>query len=166
MLLLWDHVIERHAGALDRLDRAKLCGLAVDVIESTEHLFNPPFAEFFPPATAELILSTMVHIRDTSPDWRLSREYADEFFASHDSLPEVAVRPGVGPFVMAVVRLVGGLSEKMTADEVLEILSACYEAILMSQLTGRVTLEMQQGNERCRAAIDLQERLTAQYLRT
>lgn len=65
---------------------------------------------------------------------------------------------------MAVVRLVGGVSEEMSVDEVMEILSACYEAILMSQLTGRVTLEMQQENERCRAAIDLRERLIARYL--
>ncbi|MFM9610090.1 hypothetical protein [Streptomyces niveiscabiei] len=166
MLLLWDHVVERHEGALGQLEHAKLCGLAVSVIESTERLFEPPFVEFFPPATADLILSATAHARDSSPEWRLGRDFVDEFFRLYDSLPEVAIRPGTGPFVMAAVRLVGGMSEGMSADEVLEILSACYEAILMSQLTGRVTLEMQQENERCRAAIDVQERLIAQYLNT
>ncbi|WP_328748206.1 hypothetical protein OHT57_22105 [Streptomyces sp. NBC_00285] len=164
MLLLWDHVIERHADALGQLDRADLCELAVGVIESTGRLFDPPFSEFFPPAAADLVLSTIRQLNESSPEWRLSQDGVAEFYRRQDSLPEVAIRPGVGPFVMAVMRLVGGVSGVMTADEVLEILSACYEAILMSQLTGRVTIQMQQENERCRAAIDLQEQLIARHL--
>lgn len=166
MLLLWDHVIERHADALGQLDRASLCELSVRVIESTRHLFDPPFSEFFPPVVADLILSTIRQINESSPEWRLGQDDAVEFYRRQDSLPEVAIRPGVGPFVMAIMRLVGGVSETMSADEALEILSACYEAILMSQLTGRMTIQMQQENERCRAAIDLQEQLIARHLAT
>jgi hypothetical protein len=74
------------------------------------------------------------------------------------------MRPGTGPFMVAVMRLIDGISDAMDVDETLEIMSACYEAILMSQLTGRVTVQMQEENERCRAAIDLQEQLISRYL--
>jgi hypothetical protein len=64
---------------------------------------------------------------------------------------------------MAVQRLIEGVSGLIDADVTLEIMSACYEAILMSQLTGRVTVQMQEDNGPCRAAIQLQEDLIAEY---
>lgn len=80
MLLLWDHVIERHADALGRLDPAERCGLAVDVVESTESLFSPPFAEFFPSVAADLIQSTVARVRESASEWRLGRGRVEEFF--------------------------------------------------------------------------------------
>jgi hypothetical protein len=44
-----------------------------------------------------------------------------------------------------------------------EALSSCYEAILVSQLTGQVTVERERENEQCLRAIDLQLALIARF---
>jgi hypothetical protein len=71
----------------------------------------------------------------------------------------VPVRPAVGPFLTGLVRLFESLPEPVTADDALEILSSCYEAVLMSHLTGRVTLMDEEDSDRCRAAIEQQIRI-------
>ncbi|GAA2193742.1 hypothetical protein GCM10009848_54960 [Micromonospora lupini] len=163
MLLLWDNIIEGHAAELSQMSRSELCELSVRGVEGTVPLFDPPFVEYFPPATAGLIDSTLASCRSAAPLWRLESHLVSDFYASCDSLPSVPVRPGVGPFLMALTRLVRGIAETMDADVALEILSACYESILLSQLTGRVTVEMQENNEMCRRVVRFQEELIAEY---
>ena len=163
MLLLWDHVIEPRGGDLDRLGRAELCEIACRTIESTAGLFEPPFVEFFPFQAGNLAESSIAYCKNARPEWRIQSSAADELFSQFDSLPKVPIRPGVGPFLMAIQRLIEGLAGSVDSDVTLEIMSACYEAILMSQLTGRVTLQMQEDNGPCRAAIQLQENLIAEY---
>ncbi|MET7951228.1 hypothetical protein [Micromonospora sp. NPDC005324] len=163
MLLLWDNIIEGYAAELSHMTRSELCELSVRGVEGTVLLFDPPFVEYFPPATASLFDSTLASCRSASPLWRLESGLVSDFYLSLDSLPSVPIRPGVGPFLMALTRLVGGIAETMDADVALEILSACYESILLSQLTGRVTVEMQENNDMCRKVIRFQEELIAEY---
>lgn len=57
---------------------------------------------------------------------------------------------------MAMVRLFEAPANSLSVDDAMEILSSCYESVLMSHLTGRVTLEDEKNSRQCVAAIDRQ----------
>jgi hypothetical protein len=155
-MLLWDQVIHAHTDNVRRLPHAELADLATSAIEGTTGLFDPPFAEFFPPPVADLITSATRDCRASAPEWRLDDAYLKRFTESLDAVQNLRMRPGCGPLTMATLSLVDGLARDLDPEVVLEVLSSCYEAILMSQLTGRVTIEQEQQNERCQRALALQ----------
>ncbi|ALG08339.1 hypothetical protein [Kibdelosporangium phytohabitans] len=163
MLLLWDHVVKPRAGALDALSRADLGELTVSAIDGTTALFDPPFAEYFPPEAAALITSASQDCRASAPQWRLDEAYLTGFTDALDALQTVPMRPGCGPLTMAALSLVDGVVGDLTPEIAREALSSCYEAVLLSQLTGRVTTEQERENERCRRAIELQLALIARF---
>jgi hypothetical protein len=102
--------------------------------------------------------------RDSAPAWELENSIADGLFAQYDSLPEVPIRPGVGPFLSAASDLIEGFSGTMGGQAAVEILSSCYEAVMLSQLTGVLTVQMQEENSQCRRAIELQKELLLEYI--
>lgn len=134
---LWDQKVEPCAERLEEAGGAVLCDLALDVVEATLPLFDPPFAVVFPAEAAALVQSAVDVRRSAPADWWRDAEFAEALLARYDALPEVPVRPAVGPFLATLVRLFETLPEPVTADDTLEILSSCYEAVLMSHLTGR-----------------------------
>ncbi|MGW2046968.1 hypothetical protein ACWCPF_17560 [Streptomyces sp. NPDC001858] len=156
---LWDQRVEPYAERLEEARGAALCDLALDVVEATLPLFDPPFAVFFPPEHTALIQSAVDVRRSAPAAWWRDAGFAEGFLWQYDALPEVPVRPAVGPFLTALVRVFEALPEPLTADDTLEILSSCYEAVLMSHLTGRVTLEEEENSDRCRAAVAQQIRI-------
>ncbi|MEV0721708.1 hypothetical protein AB0I37_02885 [Micromonospora purpureochromogenes] len=163
MSLLWDHTIEHRADELSRFSRGELCELSLRGVEGTTPFFDPPFLQYFPPAYSSMIEAALAACRSVAPDWRLGADVSDEFHGNWESLPKMPLRPGVGPYMMAVSRLVDGMSGVMDSEVALEILSACYESVMLSHLAGRITLEMQKENESCRAVVRLQEELIEQY---
>ncbi|MFD8983020.1 hypothetical protein [Streptomyces sp. NPDC059564] len=163
MLILWDYEISDRADVIRQLDRGRMFDLATSVVEGTIELFDPPFNEYFPLPIAELLGSAIRTCRESAPEWLVDKAWAEDFFDTLDLLPKVAVRPGVGPFSMAIENLVEALSEGRESDAALNVLSSCYEAILTSQLTGRVTLGMERENEKCRRAIELQQSLISGF---
>ncbi|NRQ35655.1 hypothetical protein HII36_28030 [Nonomuraea sp. NN258] len=164
MPLLWDDVIERHAEDLESLTEAELRGLALDIVQATLPLFEPPFPEYFPADRAELVRSAVREVRDLPPGGRPAASFVEDWHERFDTLPHTPIRPGAGPFTMAALRLVDAAAEGMSADEALEIASACYESILVSRLTGRVTREKEEGDARCREAVRVQEEIIGRYL--
>lgn len=160
---LWDQAIEPYAQRLQLLDNAALSNLVLDVVESTIPLFDPPFGDFFPTEYCDLIESAIA-VRAGSPtDWQANAEFAESFLARYDELPEVAIRPAVGPFLMALVRIFEAPADSVSADDAMESMSSCYESVLMSQLTGRVTLKDEEDNERCRECVGQQVGLILRY---
>ncbi|MFJ4091822.1 hypothetical protein ACIPYS_09585 [Kitasatospora sp. NPDC089913] len=163
MLLLWDRTIEPYGPVLERLGSSDLLGLSLDVVESTLRLFDPPFPGFFPPEHAELIGHVIQARSPGSGEWNFDQDFVEEILLRYDSLPEVAVRPAVGPFLMGIVRLFEAGPLSLSVDDAMEILSSCYESILMSRLTGRATLEDQENDERCSESIRLQVKAISKY---
>jgi hypothetical protein len=163
VLLLWDHVVSPHADALDRLSRADLGELTVSAIDGTVDLFDPPFAEYFPPEAAQLVTSATRDCRASAPEWRLDETYLTRFTDRLDAVQDLPLRPGCGPLTMATLSLVDGAVGDLTPEVAREALSSCYEAILVSQLTGRVTVERERENERCQRAVALQLTLIARF---
>lgn len=155
-LELWDQKVEPYAQSLEKFKDTTLSNLAFDVIEATIPLIGPPFKEFFPPNHAALIEFAITFRRDRPTDWRLDSMVSAEFLARYEDLPDVPIRPAVGPFFMALVRLFETPVNSLSADGAMEILSSCYESVLMSHLTGRVTLEDERNSDRCISAIDRQ----------
>lgn len=137
---LWSQKIEPFAERLEKAPSGMLSDVALDVVEATIPLFDPPFAAFFPAEHAALIESA-VDVRPGDPKgWWHDAGFAEGFLARYDALTEeVPVRPAVGPFLTALVRL--------------------FEAVLMSHLTGKVTLEDEENSDRCRLAIEQQIRI-------
>lgn len=162
---LWDQRVEPYAHALEGLNNGALCNLALDVIEATIPLLGLPLDEFFPPDRAELIKSAL-ELRSRSPkDWQVNSDFAMEMLTRYDELPEVSVRPAVGAYLMALVRLFEGPPSSVSADDVMEILSSCYESVLMSHLTGRVTIDDELDSDRCVAAISRQIGIIEEFQR-
>nr|WP_042194760.1 hypothetical protein [Kibdelosporangium sp. MJ126-NF4]CEL21533.1 hypothetical protein [Kibdelosporangium sp. MJ126-NF4]CTQ95900.1 hypothetical protein [Kibdelosporangium sp. MJ126-NF4] len=163
MLLLWDHVVKPRTQALNGLSRAALGELTVSTINGTTDLFAPPFAEYFPPEAAQLVTSATRDCLASAPEWRLDESYLNRFTDGLDAVQSLPMRPGCGPLTMATLSLVDGVVGDLTPEIACEALSSCYEAILVSQLTGRVTIEQERENERCQRAIELQLALVARF---
>lgn len=162
-MLLWDQVIDARAGEVRRLPRARLADLATSAIEGTVELFAVPFTDFCPPPVVELVTSATRDCRASAPEWRLDEAYLARFTNSLDAVQGLPTRPGCGPMTMAALGLVEGVTGDFAPDGVLEVLSSCYEAILMSQLTGRVTIERERENGRCQQALALQQDLISRF---
>ncbi|MER5556266.1 hypothetical protein ABT001_32200 [Streptomyces sp. NPDC002793] len=161
----WQNTIGPYEGRLEDLDSATLTGLALHVIERTVPLFEPPFEELFPAEYATLIASA-VPVRGHSLAHRpIDDALARNFLAGYDVLPEVPIRPAVGPFMMALVRLFEAAEGSVSAYDTLAILWSCYEAVLMSQLSGRIAEDDEKANPCCRRAIALQEEAVLDRLR-
>lgn len=156
---LWDQEVEPFAEVVESLDEAVLPDLALDVIESSIPLVAPSLRDFFPSGHVDLIGSVVAFRQAHAGDWWLDSEFGEGFLAKYDELPEVAIRPAVGPFMMALVRLFEGLTSSLSADDVMEILSSCYESVLLSHLSGLVTVEDERNSGRCVEEIDRQVRL-------
>lgn len=162
-LLLWDHVVRPRADALDGLARAELGELTVSAINGTTELFDPPFTEYFPPEAAGLVMSATRDCAASAPRWRLDETYLTGFTDALDAVQDLPMRPGCGPLTMAALSLVDGVVGDLTPEIAREALSSCYEAVLASQLTGRVTVERERANEWCLRAIDLQLALVTRF---
>ncbi|WP_156960636.1 hypothetical protein [Amycolatopsis taiwanensis] len=162
-VLLWDQVIDARADEVRRLSRVQLAELATGAIEGTVELFAVPFAEFCPPPVVELVTSATRDCRASAPEWRLAEAYLARFTDALDAVQGLPMRPGCGPLTMATLGLVESVTGDFEPDEVLEVLSSCYEAIVMSQLTGRVTIERERENEQCRRALALQQDLISRF---
>ncbi|MER6347685.1 hypothetical protein ACWC10_17090 [Streptomyces sp. NPDC001595] len=163
---LWDRDVEPYAARLEALGGGALADLVLDAPASTIPLFEPQYDDFFPAAHRELIRSAL-HARVRDPAGRRDdAEFARDFLSRYDVLPEVAVRPAVGPFMIALVRLFegGAPAASLSADDALECLSSCYEALLLSQASGRATIEDEERNRRCRQAIAVQTSLVLRAL--
>ncbi|MFI0443922.1 hypothetical protein ACH34W_00600 [Actinomadura sp. 6N118] len=131
----------------------------MDAIEETIPLLGSSLEEFFPPSRADLIKSAL-DLRSKDPaSWQFDTDSAEEFLRRYDELPEEPIRPAVGPFLMALVRLFEAPPHAISSDDVMEVLYSCYESVLTSHLTGRVTLEDEQNSDRCVAAIAQQLRI-------
>lgn len=153
---LWDQRIEPYAQNLEDLEAAALANLAFDAIEAAIPLLSLPFRDFFPPHHADLIQSTLELRHNHPADWHLDSEFSVNFLAKYDELPHVAVRSSAGPFFMALVRLFEATASSVSADDTMEILSSSYESVLMSHLTGRITLEDELNSNQCTETIDRQ----------
>ncbi|GAB2515033.1 hypothetical protein [Nocardia heshunensis] len=160
---LWNQLVEPQTAVVDSLSRAERAELATRTIESTSTLFDPSFTEYFPPEVAQLITSATQDFRASAPEWLLPEAYTARFTTAFDAIQDIAMRPGCGPLTVAVLDLVHGLTGELETDTVQEVLFSCYDAILVSQLTGLVTLEKEQNNGQCQRAITLQLDLTAEW---
>ncbi|WP_432836899.1 hypothetical protein [Dactylosporangium sp. CA-092794] len=78
--------------------RRELSNLAFDGIELAIPVFDPPFAEFFPPDRVALVAMVIEGRRRHPDDWYVRNELHGEVLARYDDLAAVAVRPSVGPF--------------------------------------------------------------------
>ncbi|MCX4806664.1 hypothetical protein OG594_34435 [Streptomyces sp. NBC_01214] len=153
---LWDREVEPYRHTLERLDAVTLSNLAFDAIEAAIPLIGPPFEGFFPPDHAALIEIAIAFRRDHPTDWQFDSRSAKDFLARYDDLPDAHVRPAVGPFFMTLVRLFEAPPNLLSAEDAMEILSSCYESVLMSHLRGRITLEDERNSHQCVAAIGRQ----------
>jgi hypothetical protein len=158
---LWNQLVEPRTAVVDSLSRGDRAELAISTIEGTSNLFVPSFAEYFPPEVARLVTAATRDLRAFAPEWQLPQAYPSQFTAAFDAIQDIPMRPGCGPLAMAVLDLVHGLAGKLEQATVEEVLFSCYDAILVSQLTGLVTLEQERDNDRCRRAVDLQLGLIA-----
>ncbi|MFI6093190.1 hypothetical protein [Streptomyces sp. NPDC051218] len=161
---LWDHDIAPYGEQLEALDSSTLADLVLDVMASAIPLFEPPFDRFFPQRHLELVKSVLALRAQAPASWWDDAAFAQGFLARYDLLPDVPTRPAVGPFLMVLVRLFEAPDECLSADQALECLSSCYEAVLVSQLTGRVTVADERRNPKCQQAIARQTGLVLRAL--
>ncbi|MBT2363763.1 hypothetical protein J7E88_00030 [Streptomyces sp. ISL-10] len=161
---LWDREIAPYGEELEALDSSTRADLVLDVVASTIPLFEPPFDDFFPEAHSELVKSVLALHAQAPASWWDDAAFARDFLARYDLLPDVPTRTAVGPFLIALVRLFEAPGGCLSADDALECLSSCYEAVLISQLTGRVTVEDEKQDPKCQQAIACQADLVLRAL--
>ncbi|MEU8233030.1 hypothetical protein AB0C12_25920 [Actinoplanes sp. NPDC048967] len=163
---LWDRVVDPHEVDVSTLSAKNLVGLALDVIKDTATLFEPVFEQVFPGAHRQLV-NSLLQSRDAGPaGWADRGSFFEQYLARYDELPPTAVVPAVGPFMTATVRLAEGIVEKrFDPDGAMEVLSSCYESILMSRLSGRIKAADEEADPVCRRAVQGQLDAIAKYVR-
>jgi hypothetical protein len=162
-MLLWRQVVLARGDEVGRLSPAQLADLTTSVIEGTLELFPVPFTEMCPPPVVELVTSATRDCRASAPTWRLEGAYSERFGEALDTVQGLPMRPACGPLTMAALALVEGVTGSFTAEITFDALSSCYEAIVMSRLNGKVTLERERQDESCQRAIALQQKLISRF---
>ncbi|WP_331757547.1 hypothetical protein OH736_45460 (plasmid) [Streptomyces sp. NBC_01650] len=160
----WRHTIEPYEGCLENLGSSLRASLALRVVIRTVPLFEPALEDCFPTEYVVLVESATSVPVGLLAQWPFDAAFAEGFLARYDALPDMDFAPMVGPFMMAMVRLFEGF-ENLSANDTIEVLYSCYEAVLMSQLGGRITEDDERANARCSQAITLQREEILQYLR-
>ncbi|MEV4336714.1 hypothetical protein [Streptomyces sp. NPDC049590] len=163
--MLWDvEVADRCAGGLEKCSWGALRSLGLKVIEETPGLFGRPLEEVFTPATVALFRAAVAEFGAVPGPLSETPEPWEELLADAWDWQD-----GNAPFTAA--SLVQGLvqySEFLVGeghpDDILEVLSSCYESVLSYASIGRtVTIDQERDNSYCRAAIDLQHRLIREH---
>ncbi|WP_280454337.1 hypothetical protein [Nocardia brasiliensis] len=162
-LLLWDHIITERADEINGMTRAELGDLSTSALEGTVDLFAVPFEQYFPDGLAAVLTSAVHRCRISAPEWRLDRCYFTHFADAVEAGLTAPLQPGCGPFTMATLTLVNGITGDLDSDDAMAVLSSCYTAIAFSQLPGLVTNEGERRNQRCRRAIALQQDLISRF---
>ncbi|MFD6756631.1 hypothetical protein [Micromonospora gifhornensis] len=136
------------------------------MIEATIPRFDPDFEEFFPPSAQLLVRRFLDACRNVLPQGRLAESAVDEYFSLQEDLLREPMRPGVGPFLVALGRLVESAGERgIDGDQVLQMFSACYESIVMANVAGRESIDKELASPACRGSIEAQGEILLRLVR-
>jgi hypothetical protein len=163
-VIIWDEKVLPRAAELGHLGHDELANLALDCVELAMAMFSPPFGEYLPPSHVALVLSVLENRVLNPDDWQRRSACNGDFLARYDHLPPAPVKPSVGPFMMALVRLHEALDAGLDAEETMEIISSCREAVVVSELRGRASREDEASCVRCNRSIAGQSALIDAYV--
>jgi hypothetical protein len=163
-VIIWDEKVLPRRVELAHLGHDELANLALDCVELAMAMFSPPFGEYLPASHVALVASVLENRVLNPDDWQRRSAFNSEFLSRYDDLPSVPVKPSVGPFMMALVRLHEALDVGLDAEETMEIISSCHEAIVVSELRGRASREDEANCVRCNRSIAEQGALIDAYV--
>lgn len=143
---------------IEPLPRTARRRLALDGIDLCFHAFRPSFDELFDGSTVNFAREALVLLRGRLGENSLGVPEV-QFFDDLYALQENDHSPGTASIVMAISEYADAMRRELSTDDVLAILSACYEAVLNSERIPRVTIEAERDNESCARLISAQRDL-------
>ncbi|WP_434739685.1 hypothetical protein [Micromonospora sp. SH-82] len=155
---LWDGEIGPRVDELAGRPEQDLYEVSLRVIRDTITVLRPPFEELFPEEIGHLITTTLEICTDARPKFFLTEKMVQQFLVARDRLGDLPSRPGVGPFLVVLERLVESMGvRRIDGEEAAEIFSACYESVVMSNVRGKASLDKELACTPCVQAVALQE---------
>jgi hypothetical protein len=156
-MTLWDAEVGRFEDELLECPTESLRTLGLRVIEETVTVYGQPLEELFDQATVTLFRDAVVEFRSftgsaegVSERW--GRLFADAYDWQDRKSPFTAAS-----LCQALAQYADFLLGEDNAEEILEVLSSCYESVLSFAALGRtVTVDAEREDLRCRHAADLQ----------
>ncbi|MGY3202190.1 hypothetical protein [Streptomyces sp. TE5632] len=155
---LWDAEVGRFEDKLLECSVDSLRNLGLRVIEETVRVYGQPLEEVFDQATVTLFRNALeeFHLFAGSVvgvSGRWDQLFADAYDWQDSKSPFTAASLCQALAQYADFILGGGNSE----EEILEVLSSCYESVLSFAALGRkVTVDAERESSHCRQAVDLQ----------
>ncbi|GLW59556.1 hypothetical protein [Kitasatospora phosalacinea] len=154
---LWDREVSSFGNKVQALESPVLTGLALGAIRSAFYLLESQNVEIFPSSRRGLIVRAIESGGIVGRGGGGEIELAERFLADYDSLPDVALAPPVGPFMMGLVRLFEEAPSGLSPDGLMEILWSCHESILMSRISGRYSIHDEELDSICNESINKQK---------
>ncbi|MFI6951819.1 hypothetical protein [Streptomyces sp. NPDC050422] len=156
-MTLWDVEIDPYEDALLSCSRESLESLALEVIKTVPEYFDRPLDDLFDRGTVALFRNALEEFQAFSGASPIVVERWNEMFKDVYDWQDSS-----SPFIAA--SLVQGLGQfadlllgRSDGEEVLEVLSSCYESVLSSARLGRAaSIDDERRNPNCRAAVSRQ----------
>lgn len=155
-MLAWDLKVGAERGAMQSFTSRQYALLCFRVIRETVSTMRPPFAERCLEETVSFVEETMLQCRNALCGVSVNPVATEEFFEKNFALQDGESSIGAS-ILMALSEYVEAFPDELSLDSAMDIMSACYEAVLNNAQLGRiVTPEMELGNRECAAAIAMQ----------
>ncbi|MEU9450643.1 hypothetical protein [Streptomyces sp. NPDC048277] len=167
-MLLWDYESDGWDSLISGMTEELRRDLSLTCIEGTTESFHPSLEASFRAHTVNFIRAALRDFRDNLGDSASSIAVRDEevFFDDLHALIDEDPAPGLAALVMAFSDYADCLRNRPLGNEdVLGILSSCYEAILNEERIPRVTPETERENENCRRALEAQRDMVINFSR-
>ncbi|MFD7865435.1 hypothetical protein [Streptomyces sp. NPDC059783] len=156
-MTLWDVEIEPYEDALLECSRESLESLALKVIKNVPERFGSSLEEIFDQDTVTLFRSALEEFETFSGATSALADRWDALFEDVYDWQDSRSPFTAASLIQAVGQLADVLLGRSDDEEVLEVLSSCYESVLSSARLGRaISVDDERADPNCREAVAYQ----------
>lgn len=156
-MTLWDVEIGPHEDALLGCSRSSLETLALKVIKKVPNYFGQPLEDLCDQDTVTLFRRALEEFETFSGATRAVEERWDGMFEDVYDWQDSRAPFTAASLMQGVGQLADLLLGRSGDEEVLEVLSSCYESVLSSaRLVRAISVDTERSDPNCRAAVSHQ----------
>jgi hypothetical protein len=159
-MYLWDYEMGPMKERIDALGGIPRLKIAVNALSWTMSTMNPPIENA---EVVQFVNDVLEYCGNALRQGDAGPEFIEELDERHDALlDEEIAEPGVDSILAAVSGCFGYEEAELRTQAVYDLLSSCYEAILLRIAPGLVTIEFERESARCNEVIEFQKNLVLQ----
>lgn len=151
-MTLWDVRASDWDEVLEEIGPRARGEVSLEVLRGSLGFFLPSFEEVFAEETVRSVRAVLASARPQGLDRAEADEISGRLYALADTDPAI----GTSSLVAALSLFHDCAATEFDTDSVLEILSACYEAVLHTEGLPQEALDSERDSENCARFVDFQ----------